>query len=329
MADFQSDSMAPLASMEDLSVIGTPFGTPLPSPRTRARWSQHRLSSASLASEGKPVNPQQEPQPQPVVLRDSHGDPNPLPRGEPLARPDYLDTQPLLAFGTPQSVGLHSPERPNTNQTPFFTSTPVKPGRNSPFGDEQDVVSRRFASPARTQADLLRKNAIMNQQNQLPYTLPSPSQYHYARISRPPSHGFAKSCDPIQEEDPNQDNPNVATANIHPVRRYQRRTPPRRAWGPADPQGEEEYHRILNQAPVNTSNDLGNNSQNERLLESRPQKIEFMNTSRRPQNGQSSTMGSNYGYRVGATEEFVFGGEGIPRDRYMALTDLLFPATNI
>ena len=38
--------LAPLASMEDLSVLMTPMSTPGPSPRTRARWS-HRSSSGS------------------------------------------------------------------------------------------------------------------------------------------------------------------------------------------------------------------------------------------------------------------------------------------
>ena len=38
--------LAPLASMEDLSVLMTPMSTPGPSPRTRARWS-HRSSTGS------------------------------------------------------------------------------------------------------------------------------------------------------------------------------------------------------------------------------------------------------------------------------------------
>lgn len=42
----QEDLLAPLASMEDLSVLMTPMSTPGASPRTRARWS-HRSSSGS------------------------------------------------------------------------------------------------------------------------------------------------------------------------------------------------------------------------------------------------------------------------------------------
>ena len=41
------EMLAPLASMEDLSVFSmTPMSTPGPSPRTRARWS-HRSSTGS------------------------------------------------------------------------------------------------------------------------------------------------------------------------------------------------------------------------------------------------------------------------------------------
>ena len=40
----QEELLAPLASMEDLSVLNTPMTTPGASPRTRARWS-HRSST--------------------------------------------------------------------------------------------------------------------------------------------------------------------------------------------------------------------------------------------------------------------------------------------
>ena len=46
MANTTEELLAPLASMEDLSVLMTPMSTPGPSPRTRARWS-HRSSSGS------------------------------------------------------------------------------------------------------------------------------------------------------------------------------------------------------------------------------------------------------------------------------------------
>ena len=40
----EEELLAPLASMEDLSVLNTPMTTPGASPRTRARWS-HRSST--------------------------------------------------------------------------------------------------------------------------------------------------------------------------------------------------------------------------------------------------------------------------------------------
>ena len=42
----EEELLAPLASMEDLSVFNTPMTTPGASPRTRARWS-HRSSTGT------------------------------------------------------------------------------------------------------------------------------------------------------------------------------------------------------------------------------------------------------------------------------------------
>ena len=43
----EEELLAPLASMEDLSLLNTPMTTPGASPRTRARWS-HRSSTGML-----------------------------------------------------------------------------------------------------------------------------------------------------------------------------------------------------------------------------------------------------------------------------------------
>lgn len=68
--------LAPLASMEDLSVLMTPMSTPGPSPRTRARWS-HRSSTGSqyepyvaspLTTVGSAKKPEPQPQPPPRKL---------------------------------------------------------------------------------------------------------------------------------------------------------------------------------------------------------------------------------------------------------------------
>ena len=45
----EEELLAPLASMEDLSMLNTPMTTPGASPRTRARWS-HRSSTGMFKS---------------------------------------------------------------------------------------------------------------------------------------------------------------------------------------------------------------------------------------------------------------------------------------
>ena len=56
---FDDNFVAPLASMEDLSVLMTPMSTPGPtpgpSPKTRARWS-HRMSSGNMFDPLPPIN---------------------------------------------------------------------------------------------------------------------------------------------------------------------------------------------------------------------------------------------------------------------------------
>lgn len=280
-----SEPLAPLASMEDLSVWGTPFTTPMPtpgaSPRTRARWS-HRSSTGSQYS-----------------------------------------NEPMLVN---QDPGYPVTSTPNNN-------TKAKP-------PPPDVPPRRFVSPARTQNTLLRKQVVLNNNGNMGPVYPVyppavavvpdvPSggapQRNYSR-ARPPSMGFMRSCDPIAES-PAESSvgfPPVTatiTTSSNGVYPNNRRPRPRRAWKASDVHGQEESARILDP------------EKDEILM--KPRQVQFI-TPRKPTPDSHHTIGSSHsggsndgsshvpvvgpnggppGYRVGATEEFVFGGEGIPRDR--------------
>ena len=338
---------APLASMEDLSVIATPMvstpldTTPGASPRSsRARWSRSSLGS------------QLDPLIEDVVAG------HPEPRQFREVR-DMIDDEVM--------------------GEPTMTSTPVKPKHLFQKNKQHHPGDggRRFASPSRLQNNLLRKRQQQQQQHSAPppplpacsHIPPQQSLFpHNYSDMPPPSYHLCdpggpydqrpqfRTCEPIQEcpveeaKEPSPPPPSLPLSLPPPT---SSRVSNKRLWRKSSDlyslseEGEdfpEEAVRILDPdkdsdallrpgsslqhvqvvGPGRKASSLRSYSHNDGLVRN-------AGTEREPSLAASSLTGigtnssiagfvgirrpNSKGYRVGPVEEFVFPG-GIPRDRF-------------
>ena len=98
---------APLASMEDLSMVNTPMSTPTAgqSPRMRSRWSHRSSSGTTLEMALGPINEEQEEPPPPPPL---------LPPKTSAAARSRREEQPLLV------QPLHNSSKPRVKGKPML-----------------------------------------------------------------------------------------------------------------------------------------------------------------------------------------------------------------
>ena len=162
---------APLASMEDLSVVDTPMDTPGASPRSqRARWSLHRSSIGSQLDpliEEVPSGPGIPPESDAVLAGNSN-------------LREFVDVEEEL-------------------KQPMMTSTPLKSEQPPPVKhlfQKRSQAEKRFGSPSRLQMNLMKKNLAHMEQRQQQQ---QPQQYQ-----QQPQQGqlsmFPHSCSDVPQQ---------------------------------------------------------------------------------------------------------------------------------
>ena len=175
---FDDNFVAPLASMEDLSILMTPMSTPGPtpgpSPKSRARWS-HRLSSGNQFEPLPPINDDTVLE-FPIQNGGGHSTENSFPRPQNLLRKSIANNR----RNYPACPCMLSEEGESQRKTPSSSSPPTqvekqKDFRTSPvivngqdwnveendlqkrnyFGAKKVPTVNRFASPAWRPRDVI------------------------------------------------------------------------------------------------------------------------------------------------------------------------------